>query len=688
MREIDKQILQYCGIYQMPQITKEQKEEVLKRKRKLEKLTGIKIERIYAYGKTYWGENASENTWIDKLCFLADERTKYIYEFNDKIKEHKEKEKYKFAFASLCQFEKRAQSTAELEYYIAHYGALIYDMKKESEIDEKIYATKYAYLSKTYKQIRNYIGLKTDEDGGLMFSIIQIYLLKIGYYIQEENKDLERLIEYANYVSEDEKVEEILIRYVNEKDINKRTEICYEFERYINKIKQVRPNFKNKMEPTMKIYERKKKQFEKEGVLDLTTLTKEELYIMYVIERRHTFEIAQLYGVDTNTIRQKRNNWKMKLREIIITDEELMYSKNEEFDKSIVYISQKRMGRLEFEKCVYPILKFMEDDEKYLLKEFWKFTEYEKVPEEIMYLGKRATNWYRATYAVCFLKDNELIEEIDYKKYKITQKGKYILTELERLEKNILNLETLVSIQGQANLLGVCYNEEDITKIKAGLAMFMPKEELEKETEEQCKQRIQKFVEVVTGVNIPQKISGDCIVEEYKSIRKRKKTIKNFKKKTTQQIKYELSDVTKSNLGIKGEQYLYQCLVLKKEELLSKLGIKEYSSIIFYNENYDKIKEDKSVGHGCDIEVILKNKKHLYLEVKTRLDNIAYYTMTYQEYQCNLENQDNYFVIKINNLKYLNIKESKVKITVIQNPYRKFMDNPEMMRNISFYTQY
>lgn len=688
MKEIDKQILKYCGIYQTPQITERQKEEVLKRKRELEKLTGMKIEKIYAYREPYWGKTANENTLIDRLCFLVDERTKCIYEINDKIKEHKEQSKYKFAFASLCQFEKRTQSTAELEYYIANYGALIYDTKKESEIDEKIYVTKYAYLSKAYKQIKSYIGLKTDEDGGLMIPLIQIYLLKIGYYVEEDNGDLERLIEYTNYVNEDKKVKEILARYVNEKDINKRTEICNEFEKHIHKIKQVRPNFKHKMEPTMKIYERKKEQFDKEGVLDLSTLTKEELYIMYIIQKRHTFEIAQLYGVDTKTIREKRNNWKIKLREIIITSEELIYANEGEFDNSIKYISQKRMGRLEFEKCVYPILKFMEDGDNYLLKEFWKFTEYEKVPEEIMYLGKRATNWYRATYAVCFLKDNELIEEIDYKKYRITQRGKEILKNAERLKKDILDLETLVSIQGQANLLGVCYNEEDITKIKVALDLFTPKEELETETEEQSKQRLQRFMEVVAGVNTSQKISGDCVIEEYKSIRKRKKSIKNFRNKTTKQIKYELSDETKANLGIKGEQYLYQCLVLKKEELLRKLGIEEYTSIIFYNENYDKIKEDKSVGHGCDIEVILKNKKHLYLEVKTSLDSIEYYTMTYPEYQCNLENQDNYFVIKINNLRYLNVKESKVKITVIQNPYKKFMNNSEMMRNISFYTKY
>lgn len=206
---------------------------------------------------------------------------------------------------------------------------------------------------------------------------------------------------------------------------------------------------------------------------------------------------------------------------------------------------------------------------------------------------------------------------------------------------------------------------------------------------QQGERKTAKLEEIIQKLQVTNDVTCNCEFKSYRSTRKRKETLKarTYGTKETSNRK-ELSDEMKSDLGIKGEKYIYQCLKNKTEELLKRIGITEYKEIIFYNAEYEKMKEDKSVGHGCDIELILKDGKHLYLEVKTSLDNLEYYTMTYNEYKCNIENADNYFVIKINNFKYLNVDERKINVTIIKNPYKIFMENIELLKNITFYTKY
>lgn len=129
-------------------------------------------------------------------------------------------------------------------------------------------------------------------------------------------------------------------------------------------------------------------------------------------------------------------------------------------------------------------------------------------------------------------------------------------------------------------------------------------------------------------------------------------------------------------------------MLTKRKELLEELEIEDYESIIFYNISYDILQADKSEGHGCDLEVILKDNTHPYLEVKTSLEDTEFYSMTYNEYKCSMENKDKYFIIKFANFKYLNKDESKINMTIIKNPYDIFLKNTEILKNITFYTQY
>lgn len=117
------------------------------------------------------------------------------------------------------------------------------------------------------------------------------------------------------------------------------------------------------------------------------------------------------------------------MREKIISNEELfetvriLSSKHVYKDEDAISIIQKEEN-FPFQRCIDPILKFMEVGETYLLKEFWKFTYFEKSAEEIQMMGNIVGTWYRAALATSFLKNNGLIEEVEFKKYKITQLGR------------------------------------------------------------------------------------------------------------------------------------------------------------------------------------------------------------------------------------------------------------------------
>lgn len=678
MEKLNEKILKYCGIYKTNK-PYENIDKALKKKKELEKLTGLKIEKAYIFGDSYWGKEETNSNPV--YCFLVDERLKTIDKVHPIVQKYvKEKRDVSILFWSLCQFEKRKQSKGELDYYIANYGYLIYDSKKETEIDERVKSTTYANVMRESSRNRKYF--KSNENDILMKQLLEIYILKIGYFVDIDMEiSLKELIEYIGYINNDNKVKEILTKYVKEKDKQVKKEICDEFEQYITKIKQEKTNFKLPNRPTMKVYEKKQKEFNEKGVLDIKTLTKEDEYIMYVLEGKFTHEIAQLYGVEASEITKKNNSWKIRLREKIISDEELFETvrilstkhvyKNEDAISVI-----KKVDNFPFQRCIDSILKFMEAGETYLLKEFWKFTYFEKSAEEIQMMGNTVGTWYRASLATSFLKNNGLIEEVEFKKYKITKLGRKLVTNNKYYSNRKIDIMYILEKLRKINLLGIDYILTDDFERKNTITPNYI-QEIEKVNKRE--------IEIDT-LEIPNEIKANCKVKKYKSkIRERSKvnTSKNVKNKN----KLEISDYAKSKLGIEGEKYIYRNLILNNAELLQNLEIRknDYEKIIFYNINYNQLQEDQSIGHGCDIEIILKNKEHLYLEVKTSYDNIDYYSMTYNEYKCNIENQDKYFVIKVNNFKYIKKDESKINVTIIKNPYKIFMENTDILKTITFF---
>jgi site-specific recombinase XerD len=144
------------------------------------------------------------------------------------------------------------------------------------------------------------------------------------------------------------------------------------------------------------------------------------------------------------------------------------------------------------------------------------------------------------------------------------------------------------------------------------------------------------------------------------------------------------------HLGICGEQLIYILLHDKDVDLLNELGLKvtDKISLDWYNKSYklgDKDWKDKSIGEGHDIKIIGKDKI-LYLEIKTSYNPINYYELTSNEIKANYDYKDNYYVIKIKNMKYVNNNDDKMPIiTVIQNPLNLASDNINLIKNISFF---
>jgi hypothetical protein len=151
----------------------------------------------------------------------------------------------------------------------------------------------------------------------------------------------------------------------------------------------------------------------------------------------------------------------------------------------------------------------------------------------------------------------------------------------------------------------------------------------------------------------------------------------------------KLSQKAKVHLGLCGEEFIYNLLINHDKEFLRALRIEasDIEEIVWYNNDYDKnIKdwEDKSIGIGFDIKIILKNRT-IHCEIKTSFNNIKYYTLTRNEFISSKELGDNYLIIKVANLKAYNESLNDVNITVIENPFNKFMKNIGMIKEISLY---
>ena len=433
---MNQAILNWYGINKSPEIDEKVIQKVMRVKKDLERLTRMKIEKAYICGESYWGKDSNENTIGNEVCFLIDEKTEMLNSVMDIVQEYAEKRKNRnIIFYSLCQFVRKSQSTIEPDYYISHYGKLVYDSKKEIEKNEKVDITQYAKAVQNLKYTKKY--LSRDVNSVLMRTLMEIYLLKIGYFVwieQEKRLTFSELKEYLYDVTDDVVVRDLLKKYeeVMQND-EERNKVCREFEKYLQSIKKTTISYKLPNEPTMRVYEKKKEQWKIQGPLDIATLTKEELYTMYIIQGKQTAEIAELYNVSNRRITNKRNYWKIKQIEEAFNAERMIELQQfcGENNLTNLLIEGRQIGLLDFESCIEPILSYMKTGEKCLLKEFWSVIEPQKMSGIIYEVKQIENNWLLATLCIEFLKDNGLVKEVDFKKYKITKLGRKLVEDFD-----------------------------------------------------------------------------------------------------------------------------------------------------------------------------------------------------------------------------------------------------------------
>lgn len=379
----------------------------------------------------------------------------------------------------MCQFEKRKSNPTELDYYIENYGNKIYDSGKLVDIDERVKTTRYAAMADYYRYVKTFQGYNPES---LMRILLQIYSLKMDYPINED-KDLEETIEYIKYISQDKYIL-TAIKNFNKKNVDK-FNICGRLEKHIKQLKQIRPAMVLENEPSMKIYERYSDIRNKGSEISINNLTKENLYIMEVIQRKMPDQIAELFNTDKSKILGLRKKFGYKVSDSFWYEAigDLVSKAINETKLYNPYDVLKRCGIFNFERHTYSILSYINDGQKYLLKEFWELTEGERHGAERNFSKNAKDVYFRAYLCAELLKQNGFIEETEYLIYRITKKGKKLMERLSYRNIDELNLIEISNITGKADFYGLSIIKLDNENIffHGSAEKFEEYEEMEEE---------------------------------------------------------------------------------------------------------------------------------------------------------------------------------------------------------------
>lgn len=622
MVEISKEILEKYGIYKTRKLEPKEKDKLLRMKKEIEKLINIPIEKFYLVDDCAWGKEAEKEKYT--ICILVDRRFKDLDESRKLLEEYCDKKDIEIIYWTLCQFEKRKNAPTEKDYYIYRYGIKVYDSEKNPEINENIKETEYAAQNMIYKSVGRYINSNPDF---AMINLSRIYTLKIGYAAIGRNGDLVRDCEFAKLVSDDKRAINLIDDYLSQTDEKEKVRIKNEFAKYLNSIEQVKFPMNLDEKPTMNIYEKLLKKKEKEGSLDIKTLSKDELYIMYIIQNIYTHQIAELYGVENQKINAKRDNWHIKLREKgLADDEKAVVRKSIESavkDNGIyAYSLLKKVGMMDFEECIFPILEYMMDDNTYLLKEFWQFT----INSSLGFLihSHNKDNYYQISICVELLMQNDLIKEVDFKQYRITKKGKELVNYCYRNDINKITISVIYDCFEEVYFYDLDYEDGYPTEF----------EELITDT---ITSQIENINENKEKIEIVEKTSSLKQVN-FKGIKPHTKS--NNQKRKGVKIDYIKTNEIKMEFGRKCEEIIYNYEI----ERLKKEGSKEADNVKW-------ISRDEGDGLGYDIESFENRNgiyEKIYIEVKgTDKDITEPFEITWNEVEASNKYKDNYYLYRI-----------------------------------------
>lgn len=465
MENISKEILEKYGIYETRNLKKNEEIKLLKIKKEIENVINTPIERLYIIDEAAWGKDAENAPYT--ICILIDKRCKYLDSMRETLIKYCVSHKIRVLFWTLCQFEKRKNVPTEKDYYIERYGIKVYDSGNNPNVNENVKCTEYAATMSNYKTIRKY-ALKTPDY--MMTNLARIYTLKIGFSAIGEDIDLKRDCEFAKLVSNDQNVTKLIDSYLKETENDIRIKIVKEFEKYLDTVKQVKFPMKLEEKPTMDVYGKLLKEKEKNGTLDIKSLTREDLYIMYLIQDIDTHKIAELYNVEDRKISAKRDKWGIKLREKGLIDKENIIGdvieKQNETGYKYTYALLKKIGILSFEDCALPILEYMTDGSIYLLREFWQFTNSKKEKIDAIISNRENSHYYKAILCIDLFLQNELIKEVDFKQYKITQKGKELVQYCYRKDIDYINIPVIYECFEEVNYYDLHFTDSCPTEIQ------------------------------------------------------------------------------------------------------------------------------------------------------------------------------------------------------------------------------
>lgn len=202
--------------------------------------------------------------------------------------------------------------------------------------------------------------------------------------------------------------------------------------------------------PTMKVYEETLK-IKKNGILPkFSDISRDDLYILYVVEGKYIYEIAKLYNITETEVSKKRKKYG------IMSIDSIWYKKDgnnmiEKLFKALEINQDYASSYTSFEECLYPILEYMKDSKSHLLREFWQFTNNKRSFLESKKAKTAKDGYIKAFFCLKFFSMKNIVEETEELSYKITNLGKKILEECKNKKLNSLNIKTINEMLSKSN---------------------------------------------------------------------------------------------------------------------------------------------------------------------------------------------------------------------------------------------
>lgn len=194
------------------------------------------------------------------------------------------------------------------------------------------------------------------------------------------------------------------------------------------------------------------------------------------------------------------------------------------------------------------------------------------------------------------------------------------------------------------------------------------------------------FENTIKNRNYASNFSGLNIVERESKKSDADLTL-NKKVKRNPSDKFSLNKVNQKLIGLLGEDLVNSLLIQENEKLLNILGIspEDITEVNWSNKGFtvdNKDFEDSSLGY--DFQIILQNRKELFLEVKTSYKNSGYYSLTNNELKEMAKYQENYYVVKVNYLKKF-LQGELPEVIVEKFPIENILQNLNRIKGMEVY---